>query len=71
MYVRSYTGYGKTDIDSRMHTTEEELSFQEYLSIGDRNVLFKKCERANDMQEKTDIGGNITRHITTKVRWPT
>ena len=32
-----------------MHTTEEELCFQEDLSIGDGN----------------DIGGNVSRYITT------
>ena len=46
---RSYTRHGKTDVDGRTYTTEEKLSFQEDLSIGDRN----------------DIGGNVSRHIST------
>lgn len=43
---RSYTRHGKTDVDSRTHTTEEKLSFQENLSIRDRNDLFEIFEQA-------------------------
>ena len=66
---RSYTRHGKTDVDSRTHTTEEKLSLQENLSIGDRNDLFeilsKPSYKSTNVRKKTDIGGNIRRHITT------
>lgn len=43
------TGHRETDVDGRADTTEEELSLQEDLTVGDRN----------------DVGGNVCRHITT------
>jgi hypothetical protein len=62
---RSYTRHGKTDVDSRTHTTEEELGFQEDLSIGDRNDLYENFEQAKlqvktTWQKKTNIGGNVS-----------
>ena len=57
---RSYTRHGKTDIDSRTHTTEEELGLQEDLSIGDRNDLYEIFKQAklqvNNMQRLTLVG---------------
>jgi hypothetical protein len=43
------TRHRETDVDSRTDTTEEELSLQEDLAIGNGN----------------DVGGNVGRHITT------
>ena len=35
----TYTGYRKTNIDSRTHTGEEQVTFQKDLSIGNRNYI--------------------------------
>ena len=35
--VTTYTGYRDTDIDSRADTLIEQVRFEEYLSVGDRN----------------------------------
>jgi hypothetical protein len=39
---RTDTRYGETDVNGRTHTTEEELSLQEDLTISDRNDLYAK-----------------------------
>ena len=36
---RADTGHGQTDVDGGTNTTEEELSLQEDLTVGDRNDL--------------------------------
>jgi len=46
---RTNTRHGETDVDGGADTTEEQLSFQEDLTIGNGN----------------DVGRNIGRHITT------
>ena len=43
------TRHGETDVDGGANTTEEELSLQEDLTVGDGN----------------DVGRNVGRHITT------
>ena len=38
---RTDTGDGKTDVDGRTNTTEEELSLQEDLAVSDGNDLYE------------------------------
>lgn len=45
---RSYSGHGKTDVDSGSDSLIEKLGFQENLSIGNGNDV------------GGDIGGNVT-----------
>jgi hypothetical protein len=33
------TGHGETNVNSRTNTAEEELGFQEYLAVSDRDNL--------------------------------
>ena len=43
---RTDTRDGETDVDGRTDTTEEELSLQEDLTVGDRNDL-KECDETS------------------------
>lgn len=42
---RTDTRHGKTNVDSGTDTTEEKLSFQEDLTIGNRNDLVRNRQR--------------------------
>ena len=43
--VTTYTGYRDTDVDSRTRTLVEQVSFKEYLSVGDRNHVRRDISR--------------------------
>ena len=51
---------GETDVDGRADTTEEELSFQEDLTVGDGNDLKKGDETPtskNKMRQRLTLVG--------------
>ena len=41
---RTDTGHGETDVDGGPDTTEEQLSLQEDLAVGDRDNLRPRCQ---------------------------
>jgi hypothetical protein len=64
---RTDTRHGKTDVDSGTNTTEEELSLQEDLTIGNGNDLVTTVSTVTGerSQNHTYVSRNVSGDITT------